>query len=54
MPKVVPPPDQELDAKTVRQTCTNFVKSQGLKDEALGKGISECIAKLRPDLAGQP
>ena len=53
IPKTLIPPDDQLAAKYVRQTCSDYVKSEGLKDEAMQKAVSDCVAKLRPDLAGK-
>ena len=53
LPKPAVPPDDQVDVKSVRRACDEYAKSQGLKDEAMRKSVGDCIAKLRPDLAGK-
>ena len=50
-PEAAAPSGAGQDTKDVRATCRESAKSEGLKGDAMRKAVSECVVKVRPDLA---
>ena len=52
-PTVAAPSDAQQSIRSVRETCRETAKSDGLKGDAIRKAVSDCVVRVRPDLAGR-